>query len=128
MLGAESQKQRPENHQNGRERPHFFGFQPPKKFVGSLPPDRSNAGDSMDAFIAHVIAYRSNHVYNRIHCFRDDPRMIRLRFVNAIGEFQESYIEPNLIHQQELAKLASLPLFRREPVAGQDSRALFDGN
>lgn len=34
-------------------------------------------------------------------CFRDDPRMIRLRFVNAIGEFQESYIEPNLIHQQE---------------------------
>ena len=22
---------------NGRE-PHFFGFQPPKKFVGSLPP------------------------------------------------------------------------------------------
>src|ERR1700726_3024049 len=25
-------------HQNGRERPHFFGFQPPKKFVGSLPP------------------------------------------------------------------------------------------
>ena len=26
-------------HQIGRERPHFFGFQPPKKFVGSLPPD-----------------------------------------------------------------------------------------
>ena len=25
-------------HQIGRERPHFFGFQPPKKFVGSLPP------------------------------------------------------------------------------------------
>jgi hypothetical protein len=24
--------------QIGRERPHFFGFQPPKKFVGSLPP------------------------------------------------------------------------------------------
>jgi hypothetical protein len=22
----------------GRERPHFFGFQPPKKFIGSLPP------------------------------------------------------------------------------------------
>ena len=27
-------------HQIGRERPHFFGFQPPKKFVGSLPPTR----------------------------------------------------------------------------------------
>jgi hypothetical protein len=27
--------------QIGRERPHFFGFQPPKKFVGSLPPTRS---------------------------------------------------------------------------------------
>ena len=27
-----------EKHQIGRERPHFFGFQPPKKFVGSLPP------------------------------------------------------------------------------------------
>src|SRR5260370_41275304 len=25
-------------HQNGRERPHFFGLQPPKKFVASLPP------------------------------------------------------------------------------------------
>ena len=25
-------------HQIGRERPHFFGFQPPKKFMGSLPP------------------------------------------------------------------------------------------
>jgi hypothetical protein len=25
-------------HQIGRERPHFFGFQPPKKCVGSLPP------------------------------------------------------------------------------------------
>jgi hypothetical protein len=24
--------------QNGRERPHFFGFQPPKKFAESLPP------------------------------------------------------------------------------------------
>ncbi len=24
--------------QIGRERPHFFGFQPPKKFVASLPP------------------------------------------------------------------------------------------
>jgi predicted transcriptional regulator len=26
--------------QIGRERPHFFGFQPPKKFVGSLPPSQ----------------------------------------------------------------------------------------
>jgi hypothetical protein len=26
--------------QNGRERPHSFGFQPPKKFVGSLPPSK----------------------------------------------------------------------------------------
>jgi hypothetical protein len=25
-------------HKIGRERPHFFGFQPPKKFWGSLPP------------------------------------------------------------------------------------------
>jgi hypothetical protein len=25
-------------HQNGWERPHFFGLQPPKKFLGSLPP------------------------------------------------------------------------------------------
>jgi hypothetical protein len=27
-----------------RERPHFFGFQPPKKFVGSLPPAPSSSG------------------------------------------------------------------------------------
>jgi hypothetical protein len=31
-------------HQIGRERPHFFGFQPPKKFVGSLPPAPSSTG------------------------------------------------------------------------------------
>ena len=67
MQQAESEKQGPENYRNGRERPHFFGFQPPKKCVGSLPPDRTGAGDSMNASIAHVIAYRSNHVYNRIH-------------------------------------------------------------
>jgi hypothetical protein len=30
----------PEKHKIGRERPHFFGFQPPKKIVGSLPPSR----------------------------------------------------------------------------------------
>ena len=38
MPESKPQKQRPVNYQNGRERPHFFGFQPPKKFVGSLPP------------------------------------------------------------------------------------------
>jgi hypothetical protein len=27
-------------HKIGRERPRFFGFQPPKKFEGSLPPAR----------------------------------------------------------------------------------------
>jgi hypothetical protein len=31
-------------HQIGRERPHFFGFQPPKKFVGALPPTRPRSG------------------------------------------------------------------------------------
>src|SRR3984957_6785762 len=36
---AQCKEQSPwEKHQNGRERPPFFGFQPPKKFVGSLPP------------------------------------------------------------------------------------------
>jgi hypothetical protein len=33
------QKTQLEKNKIGRERPHFFGFQPPKKFVGSLPPD-----------------------------------------------------------------------------------------
>jgi hypothetical protein len=33
-----SRKSRPHNHETGRERPHFFGSGPPKKFVGSLPP------------------------------------------------------------------------------------------
>ena len=28
-----------QNTKSGGRRPHFFGFQPPKKFVGSLPPD-----------------------------------------------------------------------------------------
>src|SRR5258707_1100210 len=31
-------------HQIGRERPHFFGFQPPKKFGGSLPPCGTSSG------------------------------------------------------------------------------------
>ena len=38
MPEAKPKKQRRENHKNGRERPHFLGFQPPKKFLGSLPP------------------------------------------------------------------------------------------
>src|SRR5271163_1980762 len=36
---SQSKQESPwKKHQNGRERPHFFGFQPPKKCVGSLPP------------------------------------------------------------------------------------------
>jgi hypothetical protein len=38
MQATKPQNQRPENFQNGREQPHLFGFQPPEKFVGSLPP------------------------------------------------------------------------------------------
>ena len=34
----ESKSDRGKKCQIGRERPHFFGLQPPKKFVGSLPP------------------------------------------------------------------------------------------
>jgi hypothetical protein len=34
----EKESHRGKKSQIGRERPHFFGFQPPKKFVGSLPP------------------------------------------------------------------------------------------
>jgi hypothetical protein len=37
MPESNPQKQRPENYQNGRERPHFFGFQPPKKVRGVAP-------------------------------------------------------------------------------------------
>ncbi len=37
-----TQKQRWKNYKNGRERPHFFGFQPPKNTVGSLPPFDTN--------------------------------------------------------------------------------------
>ena len=33
----EFQKQRWANYRNGRERPHFCGFQPPKKFFGVAP-------------------------------------------------------------------------------------------
>jgi hypothetical protein len=35
---AERKNARRKKIQIGRERPHFLGFQPPKKFVGSLPP------------------------------------------------------------------------------------------
>ena len=38
MHEPKPQKQPNSNYKNGRERPHFFGFQPPKKCVGSLPP------------------------------------------------------------------------------------------
>ena len=38
MHEPKQQKQSNSNYKNGRERPHFFGFHPPKKFVGSRPP------------------------------------------------------------------------------------------
>ena len=43
------QKAQEEKNKNGRERPHFFGFQPPKKFVGSLPPGTLVACSSLAA-------------------------------------------------------------------------------
>ena len=42
--GSKTQKQRWENYKNGRERPHFLGFQPPKKFLESLPPCGTSIG------------------------------------------------------------------------------------
>jgi len=38
LVNRDARKHRKINHQNGRERPHFFGFNPPKKFLRSLPP------------------------------------------------------------------------------------------
>ena len=44
LQNLKSEKQQAENYKNGRERPHFSGFQPPKKFLGSLPPSGTSAG------------------------------------------------------------------------------------
>ena len=71
-------------HQNRRERPHFFGFQPPKKFVGSLPPcgtvnragcffhpdkefgeTQTNSGDDPEVVIQRIADYRADA--------KDDP-------------------------------------------------------
>jgi hypothetical protein len=38
LVNRDARKHREINHQNGRERPHFSGFNPPKKFSRSLPP------------------------------------------------------------------------------------------
>lgn len=38
LVNRDARKCREINHQNGRERPHFSGFNPPKKFSRSLPP------------------------------------------------------------------------------------------
>jgi len=38
LVDLNAEKHRKLKDRNGRERPHFFGFQPPKKFLGSLPP------------------------------------------------------------------------------------------
>jgi len=38
LVNRDARKHRKIKHQNGRERPHFSGFNPPKKFAGSLPP------------------------------------------------------------------------------------------
>src|SRR5208282_3065343 len=44
-LQPRSQRNRQwKKHEIGRERPHFFGFQPPKNFVGSPPPAPSSSG------------------------------------------------------------------------------------
>jgi hypothetical protein len=37
LVSRDAKKHREIKHQNGRERPHFFGFQPPKKFGGVAP-------------------------------------------------------------------------------------------
>ena len=37
MHEPKQQKQSNSNYKNGRERPHFFGFQPPKKVRGVAP-------------------------------------------------------------------------------------------
>ena len=38
LVNCDARKHRKIKHQNGRERPHFSGFNPPKKFSRSLPP------------------------------------------------------------------------------------------
>ena len=38
LVNRDAKKRRKLKDQNGRERPHFFGLHPPKKFSGSLPP------------------------------------------------------------------------------------------
>jgi hypothetical protein len=43
LVDRDARKHRKMKDQNGRERPHFFGFQPPKKFLGSLPPSPCRA-------------------------------------------------------------------------------------
>jgi hypothetical protein len=49
-----------------RERPHFFGFPPPKKFVGSLPPLGTQAaclGYCVYAIEQQVVCARFNNMY-----------------------------------------------------------------
>jgi hypothetical protein len=52
-------------HQIGRERPHFFGLQPPKKSLGSLPP--SGAGDGAGCFFHGAAEFRQRHTQAKKH-------------------------------------------------------------
>jgi hypothetical protein len=52
-------------HQIGRERPHFFGLQPPKKSLGSLPP--SGAGDGTGCFFHGAAEFRQRHTRAKKH-------------------------------------------------------------
>jgi hypothetical protein len=71
LVNRDARKHRKIKHQNGRERPHFFGFQPPKKFLGSLPPvlDRSRLREQLCRTSGEpVIAYAVHSgVHLRVH-------------------------------------------------------------
>jgi hypothetical protein len=99
LVNCDARKHREIKHQNGRERPHFFGFQPPKKFLGSLPPvlARSRMREQLCRTSSEpVIAYDVHPgVHLRVHtaarCITVKPK----RFARYSGWFTHSAKAPS---------------------------------
>jgi len=91
-------------HQNGRERPHFFGFQPPKKFLGSLPP--SGTVSRADRFFHGDRQFGKNTYQqrrNRMSIVKKAPGIItrEVKLEEPVNELLEDYarfIESNADH------------------------------
>jgi len=73
LVNCDARKAREIKHQNGRERPHFSGFNPPKKSSRSLPPVlgiRQQVHFAGRAQASHLLTVLNLHHHDDLYDFR----------------------------------------------------------